>query len=222
MAENRTDNRSLLDRLFAGKGLLTFISGVWVNNPVAILNIGICSTLAVTNKLSTSLVMGLAVTFITACSNFILSLLRNSMPHRVRLIVIMAVVATFVIMFDQLLRAFAYPMSKQLGPYVGLIIANCIVMGRAEGFALSNPPLLSALDGIANGLGYTLVLALIGSFRELVGAGQLLGFVILPPSIYTPCQVLVLAPGAFLGLGLLIGFFNWRKAAALAVKGKKA
>jgi Na+-transporting NADH:ubiquinone oxidoreductase subunit D len=207
--------------LFAGKGRATLLSGIWIQNPVAVLSIGMCSTLAVTNRLASALVMGLAVILITACSSFIISLLRASIPHRIRLIVIMAVVATFVITFDQSLKAFAYPMSKQLGPYVGLIIANCIVMGRAEGFALGNPPLLAALDGAANGLGYTFVLALVAVFRELLGSGQLLGMTVLPPSVYTPCQIMVLAPGAFLGLGLLVAFISWRQSAKAVSPEKK-
>ena len=194
--------------LFQGKGKQTFLSGLWFNNPVAVQIIGICSTLAVTSRLSTALVMGFAVLFVSSCANSILSVIRNRVPHRIRLIVVMAVIATFVILFDQLLKAFAFSMSKQLGPYVGLIIANCIVMGRAEGFALANPPPLAVLDAAANGLGYTMVLALIGGFRELIGSGHLLGFTILPLSIYTPCQIMVLAPGAFLGLGLLNALFN--------------
>jgi Na+-transporting NADH:ubiquinone oxidoreductase subunit D len=194
--------------LLQGKGRQTFLAGVWFNNPVVVQIIGICSTLAVTSRLSTALVMGFAVLFVSSCANFFLSLIRNRVPHRIRLIVVMAVIATFVILFDQLLKAFAFNMSKQLGPYVGLIIANCIVMGRAEGFALANPPALAVLDAASNGLGYTLVLASIGAFREIVGSGQLLGTTVLPLSVYTPCQIMVLAPGAFLGLGLLIALLN--------------
>jgi Na+-transporting NADH:ubiquinone oxidoreductase subunit D len=125
-----------------------------------------------------------------------------------------AIIATFVILFDQVLKAYYWPMSRQLGPYVGLIITNCIIMGRAEAFALQNPPILSVVDGVANGLGYGVVLGLIGATRELLGSGQLLGYQVLGADWYTPNQLMILAPGAFLALGFLIALFN-----ALAGKG---
>jgi Na+-transporting NADH:ubiquinone oxidoreductase subunit D len=191
-----------------GKGLLTLKEGAWSNNPLAIQILGICSALAVTNKLENSLVMGMALIFVCAGSNLFVSLLRNITPHRIRMIAEVAIIATFVIIFDQLLKAFYWDMSKQLGPYVGLIITNCIVMGRAEAFALQNPPVLSVVDGIANGLGYVAVLAIIGFFRELLGSGRILGFTVLSSDWYEPNQLMILAPGAFFTMGIVIAVFN--------------
>ncbi|MBI5725091.1 MAG: NADH:ubiquinone reductase (Na(+)-transporting) subunit D [Planctomycetes bacterium] len=182
--------------------------GVWANNPISIQVLGICSALAVTNKLANALVMGGALIFVTACSSLFLSFLRNATPRKIRMIAEVAIISTFVIVFDQLLRAFYWDMSKQLGPYVGLIITNCIVMGRAEAFALQNRPIASALDGIANGLGYAIVLAVIAVFREMIGAGKLLGFSILDKVWYEPNQLMILAPGAFFTLGILIALLN--------------
>jgi Na+-transporting NADH:ubiquinone oxidoreductase subunit D len=192
-----------------GKGLLTLKEGAWTNNPLAIQMLGICSALAVTNRLENSLVMGGALIFVCVGSNLIVSLLRKLTPHRIRMVAEVAFIATFVIIFDQFLRAFYWDMSKQLGPYVGLIITNCIVMGRAEAFALQNRPIVSIVDGIANGLGYAAVLAIIGFFRELLGAGEVFGYKI--PGFtawYTPNQIMILAPGAFFALGIVIGIFN--------------
>ncbi len=165
--------------LCGGKGVLTLKDGVWTVNPLAIQVLGICSALAVTNRLETSLVMGGALIFVAVGSNLLVSLLRNFMPQRIRMIAEVAIIATFVILFDLFLKAFYWDMSKQLGPYVGLIITNCIIMGRAEAFALQNPPILSMVDGLANGLGYAAILGIIGFFRELLGSGQVLGFTIL-------------------------------------------
>ena len=198
--------------LCGGKGLLTLKEGAWANNPLAIQVLGICSALAVTNRLENSLVMGAALIFVCVGSNLLVSLLRKVTPYRFRMIAEVAIIATFVIVFDQFLRAFYWDMSKQLGPYVGLIITNCIVMGRAEAFALQNPPILSIVDGIANGLGYAVVLAIIGFFRELLGAGEILGHEVPGfSSWYTPNQLMILAPGAFFALGIVIGIFNWIK-----------
>ena len=191
-----------------GKAKETMKEGFWSNNPIAIQILGVCSALAVTNRLENSLVMGVALIFVISMSNLLVSLLRNVTPRRIRMIAEVAIIATFVILFDQFLKAFYWDMSKQLGPYVGLIITNCIVMGRAEAFALQNPPLLSVVDGIANGLGYAVVLAIIGFFRELVGTGKVFGRVWLSPEWYTPNQVMILAPGAFIALGFLIAVFN--------------
>jgi len=192
------------------KGLTkaTFIEGVWTNNPIAIQVLGICSALAVTNRLANALVMGAALIFVGAMSNLFVSLLRKATPRRIRMIAEVAIIATFVIIFDQILKAFYWDMSKQLGPYVGLIITNCIIMGRAEAFAMQNPPFLSIVDGIANGIGYGVVLAAIAVFRELTGTGMLLGHQLLSPEWYTPNQVMILAPGAFIALGFLIAAFN--------------
>jgi Na+-transporting NADH:ubiquinone oxidoreductase subunit D len=195
-----------------GKGKETLRAGLWTNNPISIQMLGVCSALAVTNKLANSLVMGAALIFVCVGSNLLVSLLRKSIPRRIRMIVEVGIIATFVILFDLFLKGFYWEMSKQLGPYVGLIITNCIVMGRAEAFALQNPPGLSVVDGVANGLGYTLVLAIIGFFRELLGAGTVLGYVVLnaDPDVgwYTPNLLMVLAPGAFIAMGFLIAVFN--------------
>lgn len=191
-----------------GKGKQTFLDGVWGNNPVSIQVLGVCSALAVTARLANSLVMGVALIFVCVGSNLFVSLLRNVTPRRIRMIAEMAIIATFVILFDQFLKGFYWEMSKQLGPYVGLIITNCIVMGRAEAFALQNRPLVSIVDGVANGLGYAAVLAIIGFARELLGAGTVLGYTVLSTDWYTPCQLMILAPGAFIALGLLIAVYN--------------
>lgn len=194
--------------LCGGKGLLTLKDGAWTNNPLSIQVLGICSALAVTNKLENSLVMGGALIFVCVFSNLFVSLLRKWTPHRIRMIAEVAIIATFVILFDQFLKAFYWDMSKQLGPYVGLIITNCIIMGRAEAFALQNPPVLSIVDGAANGLGYAAVLAIIGFFRELLGSGEVLGHRLLDSAWYTPNQLMILAPGAFFALGVVIAIFN--------------
>ncbi len=205
--------------IFGGKGKATLKEGLWTNNPISIQVLGICSALAVTNRLENSLVMGIAVTFVSIMSNMLVSILRNHTPRRIRMIAEVAIIATFVIIFDQMLRAFYWDMSKQLGPYVGLIITNCIIMGRAEAFAMQNPPLISMVDGLANGLGYTMVLVIIGFVRELLGTGriqmfeQYLGY---PVGFslghwYVPNQFMILAPGAFVALGFLVALFNFIK-----------
>lgn len=196
--------------LCGGKGLATFKDGAWTTNPLAIQVLGICSALAVTNRLENSLVMGAALIFVCMGSNLFVSLLRKSTPHRIRMIAEVAIIATFVILFDQFLKAFYWDMSKQLGPYVPLIITNCIVMGRAEAFALQNPPILSIVDGAANGLGYAVALGVIGFFRELLGTGEvvLMGFHASVGQWYTPNQLMILAPGAFFALGIIIAAFN--------------
>ena len=191
-----------------GKGKQTLWAGVWTDNPISIQILGICSALAVTNRLASSLVMGAALVFVCVGSNLFVSLLRNATPRRIRMIAEVAIIATFVILFDQILKAFYWDMSKQLGPYVGLIITNCIIMGRAEAFAMQNPPILSMVDGLANGLGYAAVLAIIGFFRELLGTGKIMGHTLLSSQWYTPNQLMILAPGAFVALGFLIAIFN--------------
>lgn len=196
------------DGMCQGRGLLTLKDGMWSNNPLAIQILGICSALAVTNRLENSLVMGAALIFVCIGSNLFVSLLRKVTPHRIRMIAEVAIIATFVIIFDQFLKAFYWDMSKQLGPYVGLIITNCIVMGRAEAFALRNPPVLSVVDGMANGIGYAVVLALIGFFRELLGTGAVMGYVLLDGAWYEPNQLMVLAPGAFFAMGIIVAVFN--------------
>jgi Na+-transporting NADH:ubiquinone oxidoreductase subunit D len=185
----------------------TLLAGVYKNNPVLVQVIGICSCLAVTSKLETSLVMGAALIITTALSNFFMSLIRNITPVRIRMIVEIALISVFVIAFDQALKALYWDMSRQLGPYVGLIITNCILMGRLEAFALQNKPGISFLDGAANGLGYAMVLALVGTVREVIGSGTLLGHAVLPACIPTNL-IFVLAPGAFFTLGFIIWIAN--------------
>ena len=161
-----------------------FTNPLAANNPVIVQILGICSALAVTVKLEPAFVMGISVTFVCAFSNLIMSLLRNGVPSRIRIIVQLVVIATLVIVVDQVLRAFMYDVSKQLSVYVGLIITNCIVMGRVEAFALGNKPWASFVDGIANGLGYTIILVIVALFRELLGSGTLFGMTIIPESWY--------------------------------------
>ena len=161
-----------------------FTNPLAANNPVIVQILGICSALAVTVKLEPAFVMGISVTFVCAFSNLLMSLLRNSVPSRIRIIVQLVVIATLVIVVDQVLRAFMYDVSKQLSVYIGLIITNCIVMGRVEAFALGNKPWASFVDGIANGLGYTIILVIVALFRELLGSGTLFGMTIIPESWY--------------------------------------
>jgi len=173
------------------------------NNPITVQVLGICSALAVTVKVDTAIVMTLALTAVVTLSNFVISLLRNVIPSGIRMIVEMAVIASLVIIADQLLQAFLFDISKQLSVFVGLIITNCIVMGRAEAFALQNPPKDSLLDGLGNGLGYGIILIAVASIREILGFGKWLGFSIFPENFMGNGLVL-LAPGAFIILGLLI------------------
>ena len=201
--------------LCGGKGVLTLKDGVWLSNPIAVQVLGICSALAVTNRVRNAAVMGLALVFVCVFTNLFMSLLRHRTPHRIRMIAELAIISVFVIVFDQFLKAFYWDMSKQLGPYVGLIITNCIVMGRAEAFALQNPPIVSMVDGFANGLGYAVVLVIIGFFRELLGTGQILGYRVMSDQWYTPNQLMILAPGAFFTLGIIIAIFN-------LIKGQKS
>jgi len=178
-------------------------------NPITVQVLGICSALAITTKLDTTITMCVAVVFVLAVSNFSVSLIRNYTPANIRMIVEMTIIAALVIFVDQCLRAFAYDISKQLSVFVGLIITNCIIMGRAEAFALKNGPFISLLDGIGNGLGYSLVLLTVGACRELFGSGTLLGYTILKSSSeggwYSPNGLMLLAPGAF----FIIGFMIW-------------
>ena len=177
------------------------------NNPITIQVLGVCSALAVTAQLKPSLVMGIAVIVVVAGSNVMVSLLRNMIPNKVRIIVEMVIVASFVILVDQVLKAYAYDVSKQLSVFVGLIITNCIVLGRLEAFAMGHKPLPSLLDGLGNGLGYAWVLAVVGFFREFLGAGSVMGYPVLGNLYkigYLDNGLMVLAPGAFILLGLLI------------------
>ena len=161
-----------------------FTKPLFKGNPISVLVLGICSALAVTVQLEGALVMALSVTFVTAFSSLIISLMRNTIPNRIRIIVQLVVVAMFVILIDQVLKAFAYQVSKQLSVYIGLIITNCILMGRLEAFAMTNKVWDSFLDGLGNGFGYAIILVIVAFFRELLGAGTLLGFRIIPESWY--------------------------------------
>ncbi len=185
------------------------ISPIFNNNPIALQILGICSALAVTTGMQTSLVMTLAVTFVTAFSNLFVSMIRNHIPGSIRIIVQMAIIASLVIVVDQVLRAYAYGTSKQLSVFVGLIITNCIVMGRAEAFAMKNPPMASFIDGVGNGLGYGVILLVVAFFRELLGAGKLFGVIVFETvnngGWYNPNGLMLLAPSAF----FLIGLFIW-------------
>jgi len=181
---------------------------VILNNPIGVQVLGICSALAVTTRLDKALVMGIGVTLVTALANFAVSLVRSYTPGSIRIIVQLSIIASLVIVFDQILKATLYELSLELSVFVGLIITNCIVMGRAEGFAMQNPPLRSLLDGIGNGLGYSLVLLLVALSRELLGAGKVFGFVVLPLTKdggwYVPNGLMLLAPSALFIIGLLI------------------
>jgi Na+-transporting NADH:ubiquinone oxidoreductase subunit D len=185
------------------------------DNPIAVQVLGVCSALAVTTKLETSVVMAIAVTAVTGLSNLSVSLIRNLVPPSIRIIVQLTIIASLVIVADQLLQAFVFDISKQLSVFVGLIITNCILMGRAEAFAMQNPPLDSLLDGLGNGLGYSLILIVVGFFRELVGAGKLFGYQVLPVVTdggwYQPNGLFVLSPGAFFLIGLIIWLLRTRK-----------
>jgi Na+-transporting NADH:ubiquinone oxidoreductase subunit D len=178
------------------------------NNPIALQILGICSALAVTSQLSVALIMCLALTSVTAFSNLSISLIRNHIPSSIRIIVQMTIIASLVIVVDQVLKAYAYETSKTLAVFVGLIITNCIVMGRAEAFAMKNPPWQSFLDGIGNGLGYSLILIVVAVIRELFGSGSLLGYQIFETvnngGWYQPNGLLLLAPSAFIIIGLTI------------------
>lgn len=187
------------------------------NNPVILQVLGICSALAVTTKMSTALTMAIALTVVTCASNVLISLIRNHIPSSIRIIVQMTIVASLVILVDQLLKAFAFGLSKELSVFVGLIITNCIVLGRAEAFALKNPPLPSFYDGLGNGLGYSAILLLVGFIRELFGSGSLFGVQILALTKdggwYVPNGMLLLPPSAFFIIGLIIwAVRSWKPA----------
>ncbi|MDM8525330.1 NADH:ubiquinone reductase (Na(+)-transporting) subunit D [Desulfococcaceae bacterium HSG8] len=190
------------------KTFKTLAEPFWKNNPVSFQILGICSALAVTVQMKTALVMGLSLTLVVAFSSLAISLMRNLIPRNIRIIVELTVIATLVILADQILKAFLYDISKQLSVFVGLIITNCIVMGRAETYAMGNPPLPSFLDGIGNGLGYGAVLVCVAFIRELLGAGKLFGYKVIPQSFYAAgyenMGFMLLAPGAFIVIGLLV------------------
>ncbi|PJE43510.1 NADH:ubiquinone reductase (Na(+)-transporting) subunit D [Pseudomonas sp. HMWF032] len=185
------------------------LNPIFNNNPIGLQILGICSALAVTSNLKTALVMSIALTLVTGFSNLFISMIRSQIPSSIRMIVQMVIIASLVIVVDQVLKAFAFSLSKQLSVFVGLIITNCIVMGRAEAFAMQNPPVLSFFDGIGNGLGYSAMLIVLGIVRELFGAGKLMGYEIIPVindgGWYQPNGLLLLPPSAF----FLIGLFIW-------------
>ncbi len=184
------------------------LNPVLLNNPIGVQVLGICSALAVTTSVAKALVMSAGVILVTALANLAVSLVRNHTPSSIRIIVQLAIIASLVIVFDQVLKATLYELSLELSVFVGLIITNCIVLGRAEGFAMSNPPWESTLDGIGNGLGYSVVLILVGFMRELLGAGKVLGFTVLPQikdgGWYDANGMMLLAPSALFIIGLLI------------------
>ena len=199
---NRRQKAALLDPLFN-------------DNPIAAQVLGICSALAVTTKLETSVVMSLAVIAVLTLSNLSVSLIRNLIPPSIRIIVQLTIIASLVIVTDQVLQAFLFDISKQLSVFVGLIITNCIIMGRAEAFAMQNPPVDSLLDGLGNGFGYSLILIVVGFFRELIGAGKLFGYQVFPVVTeggwYQPNGLFVLSPGAFFLIGVFIWWLRWWK-----------
>lgn len=182
----------------------TILNPLWKGNPISVLVLGICSSLAVTVELKGACVMALSVTIVTALSSLVCSLIRKTIPNRVRIIIQLVVVALMVILVDQVLKAFAYGVGKQLSVYIGLIITNCIVMGRIEAFALGNKPVASFLDGLFNGLGYGIILIVVGFFRELLGSGTLFGFDVLSRFGYVNNGLVILPPMALIFLGCLI------------------
>ncbi|MDR7022703.1 Na+-transporting NADH:ubiquinone oxidoreductase subunit D [Pseudomonas peli] len=192
------------------------LNPIFNNNPIGLQILGICSALAVTSNLKTALVMSIALTLVTGFSNLFISMIRSQIPSSIRMIVQMVIIASLVIVVDQVLKAFAFSLSKQLSVFVGLIITNCIVMGRAEAFAMQNPPVLSFFDGIGNGLGYSAMLIVLGIVRELFGAGKLMGYEIIPVindgGWYQPNGLLLLPPSAFFLIGLFIwALRSWKK-----------
>ena len=199
---------SVSDALLGKVERKALVTPILDNNPIGVQVLGICSALAVTTRLDKALVMAIGVTLVTAFANLAVSLVRNHTPGSIRIIVQLTIIASLVIMVDQFLKAYLYELSLELSVFVGLIITNCIVMGRAEGYAMQNPPWASFLDGIGNGLGYGLVLVLVAVVRELIGAGKLLGYTILPTvsdgGWYVPNGLMLLAPSALFIIALLV------------------
>ena len=194
----------LLDK----KSKRTIIDPMWDNNPISLQVLGICSALAVTVKLDTAFVMSIAVIAVLTLSNTTISIIRNFIPSKIRILVMLSIIATLVILADLVLKALVFDISKQLSVFVGLIITNCIILGRAEAFAMSNPPGKAFLDGLGNGLGYAWILMAVAFFRELLGSGRLFGYTVVPQVLYSwgyeNNGIMVLAPGAFLLLGIII------------------
>lgn len=194
--------------IFGKKERKVMFDPLWDNNPITLQILGICSSLAVTTQISTALVMSISVTVVTAISNLVISLMRNLIPPSIRIIVMLSVISALVIMVDEILQAYLFNMSKQLSVFVGLIITNCILLGRAEGFAMANKPWISFLDGIGNGIGYSMILIVVATIREILGSGKFFGSQIIPDSFYamgySNIGLMILPPGAFIILGLLI------------------
>lgn len=188
--------------LFGKKERRVIKDPMWDNNPITLQVLGICSALAVTTQISTALVMSVAVICVLALSNTIVSLMRSYIPSKIRIIVMLAVISTLVIMVDQILKAYMFEMSKQLSVFVGLIITNCILLGRAEGFAMQNKPWPSFLDGVGNGVGYGVILILVAIGREILGNGAIFGYAFIPQEYRV--GLMILPPGAFLLLGMII------------------
>ena len=211
----------MIKRIKKSKAFKVMMEPITITNPVSSLMLGICSALAVTIQLKPAVVMVLAMTFVTAMSNVVISLMRNVIPKNIRIIVELIVIASLVILADQFMKAFLFDVSKQLSVFVGLIITNCIIMGRAEAFALANNPWLSLWDGIGNGLGYGMILVVVGFIRELFGAGTLFGFQVVPQSAYAAgyenMGLMVYAPAAF----IVIGLFSWLQYELILKKNKK-
>jgi Na+-transporting NADH:ubiquinone oxidoreductase subunit D len=194
-------------KLTRTKAFKAFATPAWYDNPINMQMLGICSALAVTVQLKTAFVMTLAMTFVVSMSNLIISLLRHIIPNNIRIIVELAVIASLVILADEFLRAYFFEISKLLSVFVGLIITNCIILGRAEGFAITNPPHLAFLDGLGNGVGYGSVLISVGFIRELFGSGSIFGITVIPQSLYEAgyedMGLMLLAPAAFIIIGLM-------------------
>ncbi len=199
---------SVLDTVLPARTRSVLLTPILTNNPIAVQVLGICSALAVTTRIDKALVMGVAVILVAAFANLAVSLVRNYTPGSIRIIVQLAIIASLVIMVDQFLKAYLFELSLELSVFVGLIITNCIVMGRAEGFAMQNPPWMSFVDGIGNGLGYALIMLLVAFVRELTGAGKVLGFAVLPLASeggwYEGNGLMLLAPSALFIVALLI------------------
>ncbi len=203
--------------MFSRKDKKIFKDPLWDNNPITFQVLGVCSALAVTVQMNTAMVMSIALTVVLIGSNVVISLLREYIPSKIRIIVMLAVVASLVIVVDQILKAYLYDISKQLSVFVGLIITNCIILGRGEGFTMANPPKESFIDGLGNGLGYSLLLMAVATIREILGSGSVFGIKIVPPALYdlgyADNGLMVLAPAAFIIVGLLI----WGQRAVMGV-----
>ncbi|MBN2301783.1 MAG: electron transport complex subunit E [Lentisphaerae bacterium] len=199
-----------------------FAKGLWKENPIFRLVLGMCPTLAVTTSVENGLGMGIAATFVLVCSNVVISLLRNLIPSKVRIPCFIVVIATFVTIIDLLMNGFAHELHKELGLFIPLIVVNCIILGRAEAFASKHSVLLSAADGIGMGIGFTIALIILGSCREILGAGSITiwGNIAWHIKGYEPMVLMILAPGGFITLGCLLGFMNHLQAASAARHGK--